>query len=435
MPSGFLNCAILATLASGVVVSTACHRESGALELSDADRELIRENILPKVPNMDLPVNADLDGKIVYLGCDVDKQQVSPGEAFTVIHYWKVVDPPGPDWKLFTHLGPKTVNVDRIPIKGKYPVSEWKVGDIVRDEQVVKVPVRWTSPFIIVYVGIYHLQTRIEVRSGESDGANRVVAVRMPVRGTPREAALPQIEARRAWRSPVVDGRLDDPPWAEVAARSMVNAETGGSVFPVTEVKLLWDDNFLFVGIHAADFKRTPTDALRVLLAHDGAGRAIEVAVSGSGRTGVSLPRLSAGEPVAERGGISPRRGKGVRAAVADVELPPRAAAGASLPTEPSQWTAEIAIPWTAFPDGALPPEVLLRLRGNFLRRDQVETGPGVLSAWSPTLGTAATELPRFGVINLEDDVGALLVSRTPPRSPAPRDFPGEMRGGTFDWR
>ena len=244
-----------------------CDRQPGEIELSAADRELIRENILPKAPNMALPVNADLDGKIIYLGCDIDKQQVSPGESFTVIHYWKVLDPPGPDWKLFTHLGPKTVNVDRTPIKGKYPVSEWKVGEIIRDEQVVMVPMRWNSPFIIVYVGIFHLRTRIEVRSGETDGANRIVAVRMPVWGTPREAAVPELEARRAWRSPVVDGQLDDPAWAEAPARPMVNADTGGSVFPITEVKLLWDDDFLFVGVHTADFKRSSNNTLRVLLA------------------------------------------------------------------------------------------------------------------------------------------------------------------------
>jgi hypothetical protein len=438
-----------------------CDRQSGEMELSAADRELIRENILPKAPNMALPVNADLDGKIIYLGCDIDRQQVSPGDTFTVIHYWKVLDPPGPDWKLFTHLGPKTVNVDRTPIKGKYPVSEWKVGEIIRDEQTVTVPMRWNSPFIIVYVGIFHLGTRIEVRSGETDGANRIVAVRMPVSGTPREAAVPELEARRAWRAPVVDGRLDDPAWAEAPARPMVNAENGGSVFPVTEVKLLWNDDFLFVGVHTADFKRTSQNTLRVLLAHDGAGRAIEVSVSGNGRTDVDLPRLEAnGQSVGSGGRMSRLRGKGVRAGVAAVDQPASAAmadpdaanqppAGESAKTSDkiagksaaaprlgsSGWTAEIAVPWSAFPDGAVPPDVLLRLRANFLRREDPEEGAAIQSAWSPTLGAAATELPRFGVLNLADDVGARLVSRTPPRSPPPQDFPGEMRGLTFDWR
>jgi hypothetical protein len=441
--------------------------------LSEADRQLIKDNILVKAPSMDLPVNADVGGKLTYLGCDIDKTQVSPGESFTVIHYWEVLDPPGPDWKLFTHLGPRTINVDRTPIKGKYPVAEWKAGEIIRDEQIVTVPARWNAPFMIIYVGLYHGTTRMEVRSGDQDGDNRVIAVRMPVRGTSREVAVQAMDVRKAWRPPVIDGKLDDPAWAEIAsAKPMVNAETGGSVVPGTDIKVMWDSRYLYVGLRAADVTRTAGDGISVVLAHDGAKNAIEVDVSGLGQVQVWQPSVTADasalahdESPSSHATATARRGKGrnkpgrksragqpaalnVEAALADVDTRAIKAmatktgatpstAHAATPVAagaPAQWTAEVAVPWSAFPaSGRSSPDNVLSLRGNFARRNQSAEGPATLSAWSPTLGAALADLVHLGVLNLLDDVGTQLVSRTPPLTPGSRDFPGEMRTLTID--
>jgi hypothetical protein len=469
---GVLTRITVAVIIAAATLAIGCDFNDGSL--SDADRQLIRENILPKVPSMDLPVNADFDGKLLYLGCDIDKTQVSPGEAFTVVHYWEVRDPPGPDWKLFTHLGPRTINVDRTPIKGKYPVAEWKAGEIIRDEQTVTVPVRWTAPFIIVYVGIFHGTTRLEVRSGEQDGDNRVIAVRMPVRGTPRDVAVPALDVRKAWRRPVVDGKLDDPAWAEIpSAKQMVNSETGGSVVPATDVKLLWDAKYLFVGLRAADVARTAGDGITVILAQEGARSAIEVDVSGLGQVQVWRPAvtldasgtgaLPAEASTSRRGprGKSKRPEKTlvkigheqVEAALADVriEIPPparadgrAASAGAGTPTVAhaavsagaslqAKWTAEVAVPWAAFLAPGNRPEDVLRVRGNVARHNQTDEGSATLSAWSPTMGAPLADLSRMGVLNLVDDVGSLLVSRSAPLTPGARDFPGEMRTFTVD--
>jgi hypothetical protein len=472
---GVLTRITVAVIIAAATLAIGCDFNDGSL--SDADRQLIRENILPKVPSMDLPVNADFDGKLLYLGCDIDKTQVSPGEAFTVVHYWEVRDPPGPDWKLFTHLGPRTINVDRTPIKGKYPVAEWKAGEIIRDEQTVTVPVRWTAPFIIVYVGIFHGTTRLEVRSGEQDGDNRVIAVRMPVRGTPRDVAVPALDVRKAWRRPVVDGKLDDPAWAEIpSAKQMVNSETGGSVVPATDVKLLWDAKYLFVGLRAADVARTAGDGITVILAQEGARSAIEVDVSGLGQVQVWQPSVGTDAPgtnEAPAKSSAARRGKGrnrpgrkfrvgghsglqVEAALADVEIRP---VNSTLPTSPiatksgatttagsahagvtvaaginAQWTAEVAVPWSAFPgSGAGSVEGVSQLRGNFSRHNQSAEGIATRSAWSPTLGAPLADMAHLGVLNLLDDVGTQLVSRTPPLTPGQRDLPGEMRTLTLD--
>jgi hypothetical protein len=454
--------AALALVMAGVIgaaVGATMGCDFSEATLSDADRQLIKDNILSKAPSMDLPVNADVGGKLIYLGCDINKTQVSPGESFTVIHYWEVLDPPGPDWKLFTHLGPRTINVDRTPIKGKYPVADWKAGEIIRDEQSVTVPARWSAPFMIIYVGLYHGTTRMEVRSGDQDGENRVIAVRMPVRGTPREVAVPAMDVRKAWRRPIIDGKLDDPAWAEIAtAKPMVNAETGGSVVPGTDIKVMWDARYLYVALRAADVARTAGDGISVVLAHDGAKSAIEVDVSGLGQVQVWQPAVTgdASAPIQPDAPASRRRkartkvdrkartghgGLAVEAALADVEIRTAksiassgSTAHAPIAGASTQWTAEVAVPWSAFPkSGAQSPESVLRLRGNFARHNQSAEGSATLSAWSPSLGAPLADLAHLGVLNLLDDVGTQLVSRTPPLTPGPRDFPGEMRTFTLD--
>src|SRR5215471_14059146 len=101
---------------------------------TDDDMKVAKQNILTTAPTPRFPVNADLDGKIVYIGLDTEAQTIEPGKDFKLTHYWKLVAPPGDGWKTFTHLdGPNHqnfINADHAPVKGKYAVSAWKPGEI-----------------------------------------------------------------------------------------------------------------------------------------------------------------------------------------------------------------------------------------------------------------------------------------------------------------
>src|SRR4051795_12491095 len=84
---------------------------------TDDDMKVAKENILTTAPTPKYPVNADLDGKVVYLGLDLDHAPIEPGKDVTLTHYWKVVSPLS-DWRTFTHLngaGNKFVNADHAP--------------------------------------------------------------------------------------------------------------------------------------------------------------------------------------------------------------------------------------------------------------------------------------------------------------------------------
>src|ERR1700750_2414713 len=68
------------------------------------DVEAAKQNILTTAPTPRYPVNADLDGKVVYLGLDVDPVPIEPGKDVTLTHYWKLVASPGDGWRTFTHV-------------------------------------------------------------------------------------------------------------------------------------------------------------------------------------------------------------------------------------------------------------------------------------------------------------------------------------------
>src|SRR5215467_2222569 len=122
------NLALAAALV-GAFVASACVEQDDDKPTED-DMKTAKQNILTAAPTLKRAVNADLDGKVVYLGLDTDVDTIEPGKDVKVTHYWKVVTPPGDGWKIFTHLeGPNHqnfINADHPPVKGKYPVAAWK---------------------------------------------------------------------------------------------------------------------------------------------------------------------------------------------------------------------------------------------------------------------------------------------------------------------
>jgi len=415
---------------------------------SKGEQRLITSDNADKLSSLDFPMYADIGGKVTYLGCDVDpKHHVHAGGSFTVTHYWKVKDSPGPDWTLCGYLGPALVSTDQPLVGDKHAVADWKAGDSIRDVQVVQVPANWTAPVIVVYVGLCQGTTRMGVRTGEQDGRDSVIAVRMPVE---KQDDAPTMDVRQAWRRPVIDGKLDDPAWAEIAAtRFMVNDETGGSIAPRTEFKIMWDLDFLYVGFLGPDAPRSAGDGVTVILAHDGAKNAITIDVSSLGDIQISTPSLIASTAQAAYadnvaagltaliawGGknrslakinSAPTPERRVEAGVADLGYPDRDDSY-SFPSAVAQWSAEVAVPWSSIPNtDNKSSEGIFRLRGNLARRHQFKNRDKSLSAWSPSFGGPPADFTHLGVLNLVDDVGNPLVGRI--LAPPARPLPGEKR-------
>src|SRR5262249_54083182 len=149
------------------------------------DDGYIKANLLDKVPTPMHPVNADLGGKVTYLGCDLDRESAALGDRVKVTHYWKVGEAPGAEWRLFTHVngttGGEWINVDDTKMRKGYGPDRWKAGDIVRDEQVFPILRSWKSPEAVIYVGMFKKggqseKDRMEIKSGAHVGDGRAVA-------------------------------------------------------------------------------------------------------------------------------------------------------------------------------------------------------------------------------------------------------------------
>src|SRR5450432_4852820 len=254
----FASFACLAALAVTSSLLVAACVEQDDEKPTDDDMKVAKQNILATAPTPKYAVNADLDGKLVYLGLDVDPATAEPGRDIKLTHYWKMVASPGEGWKPFTHLeGPNHqsyINADHATVKGKYPSSAWKPGEIIRDEHVVRLPANWTHDTLLVLTGFWRGNARLPIKSGAHDAEGRVIAATIPVKLTAKPVVRVRYVARKITKAPKLDGKLDEAVWAEAPTTGpFTNTMTGAPVDQKTEAKLLWDSKFLYVGFTNQD--------------------------------------------------------------------------------------------------------------------------------------------------------------------------------------
>ena len=414
---------VLGALLSGFVANAACVEQEDDTPTPE-DLAEVRKNLLTAAPTPRLPVNADLDGKVIYLGMDAEPATIEPGKDVRLTHYWKVVEAPGAGWRSFTHLnGPNHttfVNVDHGPVRGKYPVERWKTGEIIRDEHTIRVPATWPHASLEVFVGIWKGDKRLTVKSGPKDDKDRVLAGRLPVKaGAP---VKPLVErryvVRKATKAPKIDGKGDE--WQDVpSAGTMVNTMTGDPVALSTTVKLQWDDKFLYAffqmvdndvwgSLKNRDDKLWTEEAVELFVDANGDGRSyIELQVSPRGTLfDTYLPEYRKYEDA-----IDPKKkpfswNSSWKAAVAvDGTIDNRDDLDRG-------WNVEIALPLAdvngMLKDGkvTIPPPYGTTWRMNFFRLDKAKDGRQDAQAWSPPMVGDFHKLDRFGQVLFANEKG-----------------------------
>jgi len=430
MRSFAIRLAMVAALAS----VAACVEKDEDKPSAD-DLAIAKQNILTTPPSPRYPVNADLDGKAIFLGLDVDPLPAQGGHDLKLTQYWKLVTPPGDGWRTFTHVeGPNKqnfINADHVPVDGKYPVSAWKAGDIVRDVHTVRLPDGWSFPVVEVYVGLWRGATRMPIKSGPHDNEGRVLAASIPVRAATAEPRRRYV-ARLVARPPKLDGKLDDPAWAAAPSTGpFVNTMTGAPVPDAmkTEAKLLWDKKNLYVGfdntdddvwtsLDKRDDKLWTQEADELMIDADGNGRTyIELQVAPNGNIfDTYLPERRRYEDT-----VDPKlkpyswNSKMVAKVHVDGTLNKR-------DDTDKGWTTELAIPLEdvkGLDDKSavrLPPEPGDVWRFNMYRMDVPKGRPQQAAAWSPPLVGDFHALDRFGELVFGDADGKV----PPPSVPAP---------------
>jgi hypothetical protein len=401
---------------------------------NDDDMKVAKQNILAVAPTPRYAVNANLDDKVTYLGLDVDPATVEPGKDVKLTHYWKLVASPGDGWKTFTHLEGSNhqgfINADHAPVKGKYPVSAWKVGDIVRDEHTIRLPPNWASDQLDVYVGFWRGSARLPVKSGPHDAEGRVLAAVVPVKLPVHPVARKRYVVRRALKAPKIDGKLDDAAWAQALSTGpFVNTLSGAPAEQKTQAKLLWDSKFLYVAfdnedtdiwsnLTKRDDKLWTQEADELMIDADGDGKSyVELQVAPNGNIfDTYLPTYRKYED-----SIDPKRkpyswnSKLVAKVVVDGTLNKRE-------DKDKGWVVEMAIPLEDVKglnkDEAIkiPPALGDVWRVNMFRMDTPQGKPQQASGWSPPMVGDFHALDKFGELVFADENGNL----GPALKPAP---------------
>ncbi len=136
----------------------------------------------PPKPHHALDVN--MEDKLQVLGYDITDgngkmvSTVAPGRKYRMRTYYKVLAPITTEWEAFIHIDGfrRRHNGDHKPLEGKYPFALWLTDDYIVDDYEFQLEPNFTPGSYTIYFGLFVGETRLKVKSGPSDGENRVIA-------------------------------------------------------------------------------------------------------------------------------------------------------------------------------------------------------------------------------------------------------------------
>ena len=152
-----------------------------------ADQNFLTRYVLSEAPTPEVPVGANYQDKIELVGYNLELPHgdyVGAGESFTVTWIWRALSRTPGSQKIFLHVdgAGNRLNGDHDPVDGKYPVRLWEQGDVVLDRQTLTVPANYRPGEYRFMIGFFSGSTRLQVKTGPHDDANRVNAGVLHVR-------------------------------------------------------------------------------------------------------------------------------------------------------------------------------------------------------------------------------------------------------------
>jgi hypothetical protein len=417
-------------------VLSACVEQ--APELTQAEREQLREHILTAAPDPQHDLDISFENRVRLVGYDVDVETVTPGQAFTITWYWHAQRQLDAEWQIFTHLvdgrGENRLNQDREGrVRELYQPGRWREGEYIKDVQRVTLPADWGSDRVVFYLGLWNGPHRLSVSRGANDGENRARAATLTVAGGPAAAAAPGAAPRPTAPIPVlratpatgirVDGNLDEAAWQSATATGpFVDTVTGSPAELQATAKVLWDETNLYVGFDVADtFLR---NSLTGRDAHLWEQDAVEIMIDPDGdEQNYFEVQVSPTEQAFDTRYESRRVPAPIGHADWNAELTAQVTTRGTPNDDADDqgYTAEIAIPWSSFraPDGAAlsapPPGSHWRI--NFYVMDTMRSGQRS-AGWSPTLERDFHVPARFGRVMFPAAAPASPVVVLPPTPP-----------------
>lgn len=192
---------------------------------------------------------------------DLEPKTPNRGDTVEVTHYFKVLEPLAGDYDVFVHgdipgEGGRVIAGDHAPADGRFLTSRWKQDEIWPDKHRVLVPRDYPANTLELWVGLFKGDTRLtlEGEPGKNDGHNRLRIATINIGGEGVKDDLPLASITRATGAIKADGVLDEADWnkAEVLTLSDSMGRGTNVQFP-TKLRLLWDEQNLYVGFDCID--------------------------------------------------------------------------------------------------------------------------------------------------------------------------------------
>ncbi|MEA3345594.1 MAG: phospholipid carrier-dependent glycosyltransferase [Chloroflexota bacterium] len=112
-------------------------------------------------------VKAELGGLVRFLGYDLPRTEVSPGEVLSLTLYWQALQRMDTSYTVFTHLLDENYRIwgqrDNIPVQGTYPTTGWLEGEVIVDEYQIPVREDASPGCYRIEIGLYDAATGIRL--------------------------------------------------------------------------------------------------------------------------------------------------------------------------------------------------------------------------------------------------------------------------------
>jgi hypothetical protein len=417
--------AMRSALVAGLIACVACVDQGPGPQPKKIDPRYVTEHLLSQPPPGLSRLDVALADKVVYVGNTVDKPTIAPGQTVRITHYWRVVAPVGPAWKVFALVrgAPNTadfMNLTATDMEIAHGPAVWKPGELIEDIQDITLRPDWRSATATLYVGLIatgaHGVGDRMAASGPHVQDRAVVARVLNVDLSRAPPPAGTVYVPRASAPITIDGVASESVWATAATSpELATAEGSGDPVGKAIAKLTWDEQFLYAFVSITDsdvwseYKNHDDplwkqDCVELFIDADANRRGyVELQVNPNNATFDSwfaTTRAQPGDPSWDSGMLTA------------VKL-----RGTAEPGDTDQgWDVEIAIPWQAVRgrDDAmavrLPPEIGDRWRLNLVRVD-VRTGDKSpeSSSWNRITSADFHALDRMLVAVFADAAGSIV--------------------------
>jgi 4-amino-4-deoxy-L-arabinose transferase-like glycosyltransferase len=155
---------------------------SSGLAENEKNQNPLSRIVLTNLPKPQHKVEAELEDKLQVLGYDIADgngrlvEQVAPGKKYHMRTYFKVLAPIQSEWDMFIHIDGfhRRHNGDHKLAETKYPMTLWLKDDLILDDHEFSLEPNFSPGPYTLWFGLFSGETRLKVKSGASDGDNRI---------------------------------------------------------------------------------------------------------------------------------------------------------------------------------------------------------------------------------------------------------------------